>query len=141
MRLWFLNGMYIIAAISILQALLTLWDGLRTARYVRAFRPRRNSTERVVVFCPCKGIVTEFEKNVQSILNQDYSNYRVQFIVESENDPAYAVLRALGVNILVAGRTTSRGQKVHNLAFAVQQTNDADVYVFCDSDARFPTNW
>src|SRR5689334_18062352 len=105
--------MYLIGVIAILQGLLTFWDTIRSARYMRTFRPRRDAKERVVVFCPCKGIDVEFEKNVQSILNQDYPNYRVQFIVESETDPAYTALRALGVSVLVAGRTTSRGQKVH----------------------------
>jgi cellulose synthase/poly-beta-1,6-N-acetylglucosamine synthase-like glycosyltransferase len=133
--------MYIVAAIAILQGLLTFWDGIRAARHMRRFRPRRKSRESVIVFCPCKGLDPEFEKNIQSILNQDYPNYQVQFIVESEDDPACRVLRGLGLKVLVAGRTTSRGQKVHNLAYAVQQSPVADVYVFCDSDARFPANW
>jgi cellulose synthase/poly-beta-1,6-N-acetylglucosamine synthase-like glycosyltransferase len=30
---------------------------------------------------------------------------------------------------------------VHNLAYAVQHSPAADVYVFCDSDARFPRHW
>jgi hypothetical protein len=96
---------------------------------------------RAVVFCPCKGSDDEFEKNVQSVLNQDYGNYDVQFIVESEDDAAYTVLRKLGGNVLVAGRTSDCGQKVHNLTVAVSQRTDAEIYVFCDSDARFPHDW
>jgi cellulose synthase/poly-beta-1,6-N-acetylglucosamine synthase-like glycosyltransferase len=92
----------------------------------------------VSVFCPCKGVDSEFEKNIQSLLNQDYPNYEVRFIVESEKDPAYRLLSSLGANVLIAGRTRSRGQKVHNLAYAVEQGTTADIYVFCDSDARFP---
>jgi cellulose synthase/poly-beta-1,6-N-acetylglucosamine synthase-like glycosyltransferase len=134
---------YILTAIAILQGILTLLDGLRTARHMRTFRPRRASTERVVVFCPCKGTDPEFEKNIQSILNQDYPNYEARFIVESERDPACTTLRALGAQVVVAGKTTTRGQKVHNLAYAIENsaTTNADVYVFCDSDARFPPNW
>src|SRR5262249_8956263 len=63
------------------------------------------------------------------------------FIVESEDDAACAVLRGLRANVLVAGRTFDRGQKVHNLAFAIDQRGNAEIYVFCDSDARFPRNW
>jgi hypothetical protein len=100
------------------------------------------SRERVIVFCPCKGTDDEFERNIQSILHQDYPNYSAQFIVESADDPAYARLRALGAKVIVAGRTTSRGQKVHNLAYAVEHCAElADIYVFCDSDARFPARW
>jgi cellulose synthase/poly-beta-1,6-N-acetylglucosamine synthase-like glycosyltransferase len=133
--------MEILAAIAILQGVVTLIDGLRAARHVRTFRPRRTANERVMIFCPCKGVDFEFEKNVQSILNQEYPHYEARFIVESEADPAYAVLRALGANVLVAGHATLCGQKVHNLAYAVERAAAADVYVFCDSDARFPANW
>jgi cellulose synthase/poly-beta-1,6-N-acetylglucosamine synthase-like glycosyltransferase len=133
--------MYILGIIAILQGILTLWDGIRAARYMRMFRPRRASRQRVVVFCPCKGADSEFEQNIQSILNQEYANYVVQFIVESVDDPAYDTLRALGANVLVAGRATSCGQKVHNLACAVERAATGDIYVFCDSDARFPSGW
>jgi len=133
--------LYILAAIAILQAGVTLLDGIRSARHMRRFRPTGRPAGNVVVFCPCKGIDPEFEKNIQSVLEQDHPNYEARFIVESEADPAYRVLRALGVHVLVAGRTTSRGQKVHNLAYAVGQCADADIYVFCDADARFPKNW
>jgi len=43
--------------------------------------------------------------------------------------------------VIVAGRASSCGQKVHNLAFAVERAPAADIYVFCDSDARFPRSW
>jgi len=117
----------ILAAIAILQGIATLLDGIRAARHMRTFRPRRTSHERIVVFCPCKGKDPEFEKNIQSILDQDYPNYEVQFIVESEDDLAYPLLRSLGARVLVAGRTTSRGQKVHNLAYAVERAAGAAI--------------
>jgi len=132
---------YILAAIAILQGILTLLDGIRSAQHMRKFRPRRALRERVVIFCPCKGKDSELQKNIQSILNLDYGNYEARFIVESEYDPAYDTLLALGCNVLVAGLATSCGQKVHNLAYAVEHAPPADIYVFCDSDARFPANW
>jgi ceramide glucosyltransferase len=134
---------YVLAAIAIFQGLLTMIDGIRTARHMRTFRPRRNRRERVSVFCPCKGTDSEFEKNILSILDQDYPNYGVTFIVDSEDDPAYSQLHNLGMrNILIAGRATNCGQKVHNLEYAINHTDrTADIYVFCDSDARFPRDW
>jgi ceramide glucosyltransferase len=133
---------YVLAAVAILQGIFTLIDGLRTARFMRSYRPGRAALDRrVVVFCPCKGTDDEFEQNVWSILNQDYPRYEVQFVVESETDDAYSVLKKLGGNVLVAGRASDRGQKVHNLAFAVSRRRDAEIYVFCDSDARFPHDW
>jgi len=135
-------GLTILAGIAILQGILTLVDGIRAARHIRSFRPRRLSSERVMVFCPCKGTDSEFEKNIQSILSQDYWNFEVQFIVESEDDPACPTLRHLRQNVLIAGKATDQGQKVHNLTCAVKHVgSSADVYVFCDSDARFPKDW
>src|SRR5438094_873681 len=136
-----MSMIYLLATIAILQGILTLWDGIRAARHMRTFRPRRAGRERVTVFCPCKGIDPEFEKNVRSVIDQDYPNYEVLFIVESEDDPAYSKLRGLDQKVLVAGRATGQGQKVHNLTYAVRHAGAPDVYVFCDSDARFPRGW
>src|SRR5688500_15582250 len=109
-------AIYILAAIAILQGIVTLLDGIRSARHMKTFRPAGAGRDRVVVFCPCKGIDAEFEKNIRSILDQDYANYEVRFVVESYDDEAYGALRSLGIErILVAGSTSNRGQKVHNL--------------------------
>lgn len=133
--------MYILAAIAILQGIFTLVDGMRAARHMRTFRPRRASGDKVTVFCPCKGIDAEFEKNVRSIIVQDYPNYEVVFIVEAESDPAYAKLSDLRQTVFVAGQASDCGQKVHNLKYAVERKGDSGIYVFCDSDAHFPHNW
>ncbi len=133
-----------LAFLAILQGIFTVLESRRSARHIRTFRPApRSARERIAVFCPCKGTDAEFEKNIRSILEQDYGNYETHFIVESSDDPAYTALPHLGIsNILVAGRATDRGQKVHNLAYAVTRAGQsADIYVFCDSDARFPHDW
>src|SRR5438552_18429071 len=119
--------LYVLGALAIVQGLLTFLDGIRSARHMRTFRPKpHGNRDRIAVFCPCKGIDPEFEKNIRSILDQDYPNYDVTFIVESADDPAVAVLRSIGAkNILVAGRATDCGQKVHNLAHAVTQIGRA----------------
>src|SRR5689334_10419635 len=133
---------YIFAAIGILQGIISLRDGLRAAAHIRTFRPKNAWRPRVVVFCPCKGVDAEFQKNIQSILEQDYPNLRVVFVVESPDDPAFSALQALGARVLAAGEAHDRGQKVHNLLYAVEHAaEDADVFAFCDADARFPSNW
>jgi cellulose synthase/poly-beta-1,6-N-acetylglucosamine synthase-like glycosyltransferase len=83
-----------------------------------------------------------FRENVQSILNQDYPDYRAVFIVDSNADPAAKVLAELNAPVLVAGAATTRGQKVHNLIHGVELgAGDAEVFVFCDADARFSKEW
>jgi cellulose synthase/poly-beta-1,6-N-acetylglucosamine synthase-like glycosyltransferase len=133
---------YIISSLAIVQGIFGLLDGIRAARHIRKYRPRSSGRPRVVVFCPCKGIDSEFRANIESILDQDYPPLRAVFVVESEKDMAYAELRKIGATVLVAGIATARGQKVHNLIHGVEHAaGDAEVFVFCDSDARFPRNW
>ena len=135
--------LYIVGAIAIIQSIVSLLDGIRAARHLRTFRPRANRHDWVVVFCPCKGVEHDFEKNIQSLLEQDYANYKVKFVVQSEDDEAYAALSNMGISeILVAGRASDCGQKVHNLSYAVRHAGvAAGIYVFCDSDARFHRHW
>src|SRR5438874_2354107 len=118
--------LYTLAAVAIVQGFITLIDGLRAARHMRTFRPSGATRDRVIVFCPCKGIDSEFGKNIRSILGQDYPNFEARFVVESEADPACRTLRQLGINdVLVAGYANDRGQKVHNLAYAVARAAEA----------------
>jgi ceramide glucosyltransferase len=137
--------LYILSALTILQGIVTLLDGFRAAQYMRRHRfssDRAISGRRVAVFCPCKGIDSGFELNVRSILAQDFPAFDVYFIVESERDAAFGVLKRLAANVLIAGEAKDCGQKVHNLRFAVERVGpSADIFVFCDSDARFPTGW
>jgi cellulose synthase/poly-beta-1,6-N-acetylglucosamine synthase-like glycosyltransferase len=86
------------------------------------------------------------EDNAKSLLDQDYPDYEVRFIVESEDDPAAGVLQRIKAEkIVVAGRASDRGQKVHNLAYAIEGLRSAPlppaIYVFADSDARYPRHW
>ncbi len=97
----------------------------------------------VLVFCPATGAEPTLKANARSLLAQTHPNYRVLFIVESEEDPAWAALSAIeGAELFVAGMAEDSGQKVHNLSEAVRSAgSSADILVFSDSDARFPENW
>ena len=143
--------LYVLSLAAIVQGIVSLIDGYRAARHMRRYRPGTIGRERAVVFCPCKGIDEGFEKNIRSVLDQDYPDFEVRFVVESREDPAWTALSEMGIgNILVAGRAMNRGQKVHNLAYAVasllsspDRLSDGlpEIYVFCDSDARYPRHW
>jgi len=131
-----------LSALAILQGIFGLLDGIRSARHIRTFRPKSAWRPRVVVFCPCKGLDPGFEANVRSILDQDYPHLRLVFVVESKDDPAYNELLRIGATVRIAGISTTRGQKVHNLIHGVEhESQNSEVFVFCDSDARFPRQW
>jgi cellulose synthase/poly-beta-1,6-N-acetylglucosamine synthase-like glycosyltransferase len=132
----------IISVLAVLLGIFGLLDGIRSARHLRTYRPVSDWRPRVLVICPCKGVEPGFLANAESILNQGYPNLRVVFVVEAEDDPVNQTLQHLGATVLVAGITTVRGQKVHNLIHAVEHAaGDSEVFVFCDSDARYARDW
>ncbi len=137
--------LYILSFLSIVQGLIFLRDGRRNLKYALTYRSPRVSDRSVVVFCPVKGADADLKANIDSLLGQSHTAYRVVFIVDSEADPAIPILsaRLRGVGeIRVAGHALGSGQKVHNLIHGVLNAGDAsDTYVFCDADARFPSDW
>jgi ceramide glucosyltransferase len=131
-----------LSTLAILLGIFGLLDGIRSARHIRTFRSKADYRPRVLVICPCKGVEPEFLANAESILSQNYPNLRVVFVIEAEDDPAHHPLKKLGATVLIAGIATTRGQKVHNLIHAVEHAaSDSEVFVFCDSDARYPRDW
>jgi len=98
------------------------------------------------VFVPCKGWNENLNACLRSILNQDYSNYKVIFVTESEDDKAsIEILKLLkeysNAFHLVSGRAETCSQKNHNLLTAVNKYPNSDIYVFCDSDLLFEKYW
>jgi glycosyltransferase involved in cell wall biosynthesis len=110
---------------------------------------RRQPTGRVALFAPCKGLDLDFEANIRALFRQDYDNYEIIFIVENTDDPAYpAIRRAISehcwvpAHVIVAGRATDSGQKVHNLRVATEHISPRVKYLaFVDSDARPRPEW
>ena len=73
----------------------------------------------VALFIPCKGIEDHVDEYLNGMLNQEYPEFRVYFITESEKDPATPLVRELikdkkHASLVIAGRTTKCCQKNHN---------------------------
>jgi ceramide glucosyltransferase len=104
---------------------------------------------RVLVLSPCKGQDPNLEENLRAVLTQDYPDYEVTFIVEDAADPACeAICRAMAANpqtparLLVAGKSSSCGQKVHNLRMATRDLPPEIRHLaFFDSDGRPKAHW
>ena len=101
----------------------------------------------VAVFIPCKGINKHLERNISSFVNLDYENLNIYFIVESDEDSAYPVIKKViessdRSHCVIAGLAETCGQKNHNLVKAVENAgHKADVYVFFDSDIPVSHKW
>ncbi|MEE8452966.1 MAG: glycosyltransferase, partial [Thermoguttaceae bacterium] len=109
----------------------------------------RRPRGRAAVFAPCKGIDVDLQQNLRALLGQDYDDYEVTFIVESADDRACPTIRrimaehpSVATRLVVAGKATSTGQKIHNLRAATTGFSaDVRYLAFIDSDARARPDW
>jgi ceramide glucosyltransferase len=145
-----------IAWTAILAQLLASYYAVRNYQYARSKYERKRQPvpePLVALIIPCKGLDAQFQMNIASFLKQDYSNYRLVFVVEEKTDPAYAKLcelketlgrrsKASDIQILVAGPSASCSQKIHNLLYALDRAPDsAQVFAFADSDVCVHEDW
>lgn len=113
-------------------------------------KPQSTYTPFVSIIAPCRGVDDDLEKNLSALFAQNYPNYEVIFVVDSENDKSTPIIQKLldlrlktqDSRLIIAGKSENEGQKVHNLREAVQSVSDeSEVFVFVDSDARPDENW
>ncbi|MCI0337009.1 MAG: glycosyltransferase family 2 protein [Acidobacteria bacterium] len=145
-----LNGLGILI---LLQSVFAFGAVIRFARYALRLQPLRPNRyqPKAVIIVPCKDLEHDFEENIRALFLQEYRDYEIIFVTESESDPAYAALSKLikhcrrSAWMVVAGEAKGRGQKVHNLCAAIEMLNSidrrAEVLVFADSDARPTRQW
>ncbi len=121
---------------------------LRQQRFIATDEhPKPNA----VVIVPVKGGSGHLGEHAEALLGQDYPCHRVLFVVESEDDPAHAILKTLidqrpdqgpQASLLVAGQADSGGQKVHNQLHALDHLEPEDeLIVFADADAVPGPTW
>jgi ceramide glucosyltransferase len=102
--------------------------------------------EPIVLIIPMRGIPPHLRELWQGICAQTRGPLRVIFALESADDPAGAALRALTggppVEIVIAGVTTERGQKIHNMLAALDRLKPSDaIVVFADADIAPAPDW
>jgi len=144
-------GNWVVAIMAVqLVVLLALYVlGHRHVRGGNGPEPAPGKFPRVAVIMPLTGDTPVMRQALASILDQDYPDYAVLCVTESETDPAVAMGRdvAAGSNRLVqvvAGPATACGQKNHNILAGIRAASTAEVYVFYDSthlaNQHFVTN-
>src|SRR5688500_10765745 len=141
---------YILAALLIYLSYKSFRSGIDYLRYFRQelAKPRSEFEPFVTVFAPCKGIDEGMQENFDALLQQDYPEFEVVFIVDDGNDPAAGVVESAWreaerhVKLVVAPKATDSSQKVENLREGVLHASpEAEVFVFVDSDARPSRDW
>lgn len=101
---------------------------------------------KVALIIPCRGIDVDFERNITSFLQQDYPDYSVIFVTNTERDPAFEILRKIvgksnrGI-VVTAGIARNRSLKVNSLLKGLTLTGNARAIAFADSDAQPSKDW
>ncbi len=146
----------LIAAVAGVRLLLLLWYVWENRRFARSRVADLSGLERltqepkVALLMPCKGADEQLKQNLAAILEQNYTNYEVLFIVESEKDPAAGVIQQVinehptaKAKLVVAGLCGRCSQKIHNLLSALGLVEeDTEILTFVDADARLRSpNW
>ena len=145
---------YFFATISIWLGLMSLRGGVRFVRYLQAELAKEYPpfTPLVSVFLPLRGTDAGLKENIDAIFAQDYPDFEVVFVSDAADDPAWSVVEGARrsfagssgptMRTVIAGHAIDRGQKVHNLAVAIDQSDpESQVFVFVDSDARPSVDW
>src|SRR5271169_2734797 len=140
----------ILAIAQVAAGLYLLWQGIEWLIYVR----RRLKTDpgfyapRTAVICPCRGIEPGLERNLVSLCEFNHQNYEVFFVLASESDLAYSIVKRVAstsrvkASIVIAGKSQNCSEKVNNLRVAVEQLPpEFEVLVFTDSDGRPGKAW
>ena len=141
-----------VALAAIITSALLAWQTWEHRRFVRS-RIRNPSIipcrGRVALFVPCKGCDPDLEANLRPLFEQDHGNYELIVAVESLADAACSVINRLidqhpqhKVTLVVAGNTSTHGQKVHNLLAATANLPpEIRILAFVDDDVRPPSHW
>ncbi len=145
----------VICTFWVVQSIFALWKTTRARElYANCSKQVRRDESlgtppRVALIIPAKGVSSQFGVFVEFILGQDYENFHVIFVTESEADPAHAFLAErmksptrLAVKLIVAGKATHSMQKVHNhlAAFRILEPEDR-VIAFADCDFSAGADW
>ena len=140
---------FVLSSVMVVETVQTL---IKVIAFRRFFgRKLNNETPdrypHLTLFAPIKGAEHNLEQNIETWMKQDYPNYKILFIVESSDDPAFLLLQQFKhTEILIAGKATDCGQKVHNLRFAIDalqrsHTDEAKILAFVDADCRLKPDW
>ncbi|HWX40815.1 MAG TPA: glycosyltransferase family 2 protein [Blastocatellia bacterium] len=145
------DSFLLLAAILILQGLLSLAEGVAFHAFVRRSISADvgGAAPRASVIAPCKGLEPGFEASLAALFDQHYPDYEIIFALASEDDPAKAAIARMMQSrpdrtskLVIAAPSDKRSEKINNLLAAIEQADPSSkVLVFVDSDALADRDW
>ena len=141
---------YILAILLIFLSYKSFRGGVDYLDYFKSelVKPRSEFMPFASIIVPCKGLDDGLRENLSVLLEQEYPDYEVIFVVDDQNDAAAPIIEevsrkaAKNAKFIIASKTQESSQKVENLREGVLHLSDrSKVIVFVDSDARPSTDW
>jgi cellulose synthase/poly-beta-1,6-N-acetylglucosamine synthase-like glycosyltransferase len=144
---------YIFAALLVYMSFKSFRGGIEYLRYFRRelSKPCSDFAPYATVIVPCRGLDEGLAENLAAILEQDYPDHEVVFVVDSEDDPSLDVVKlvcrdssttAQKIKTVIAPRAVNSSQKVENLREAVlHASGESQIFAFVDSDTRPSPDW
>lgn len=141
---------YILAAVLVWFSYRSFRGGMEYLKYFQRELAKSLSdwTPFATIIAPCKGLDDGLERNLTSLLEQNYSDYEVIFVVDDQGDPAVSIISEVSCKVaqktklVVTVKAIESSQKVENLREAVLHADKrSEVFVFVDSDARPAADW
>jgi len=138
---------YILAILLIFLSYKSFRGGIDYLNYFKSelAKPLSDLTPYASIIAPCKGVDDGLLENLKALVEQEYGEYEVIFVVDDENDTAVPTIETIlgeKAKLIVACKTKESSQKVENLREAVLHVSDrSEVFVFVDSDARPSKDW
>src|SRR4051794_31448759 len=88
---------YALAALLIYLSFKSFRGGIAYLKYFRQelAKPPSSYAPFVTVIAPCKGLDIGLQENLQALFDQDYQNYEIIFVVDSETDPACPAIKQI----------------------------------------------
>jgi cellulose synthase/poly-beta-1,6-N-acetylglucosamine synthase-like glycosyltransferase len=141
---------YFFALVLVWLSYKSFLGGLRYLRYFEheLAKPLPAYTPFATIIAPCRGLDDGFGDNLAALLEQDYPEYEVIFVVDDVEDQSVPAIReitsknAMRTKLVVAPKAVGSAQKIENLREAVLHADErSEVFAFVDSDARPQNTW
>ena len=146
----FYNLLLFFGIVGVLASIYSHYLGIKFDEHVSsALNKRRLGTPRTCVVMACKGDEPELEMHVETILTQDYPNYRTIIVTDDATDPAYSIVNSVlgrhqgeDIHVYNSNYYPKASGKVAALLTAIEKDAEtSEAFAFVDSDASVPPGW
>ena len=124
--------------------LLLIFAGHMAISFRKRYRDRnfQDFQPNTLVIVPVKGLDPTIRENLLSLRKQDYTNYEILAVIDSDKEPVLPILKELDIRYMIStSACRSCSGKVRAIATAFENATGYDVYVVADSDAMFGPGW